>query len=75
MYQSNIYAVDRQQKQLEQQRSQVQQLQREVVVKRILASQVKYKQSSDFFNLLWRNIDINVLMPLSIVLIFISNSK
>ena len=42
-HQSNIYGADRQQKQLEQQQSQVKQLQREVAVKRILVSQVKIK--------------------------------
>ena len=50
-HQSTIYAADRQQKQLEQQQSQVQQLQREVAVKRILVSQVKYKQCSDIFRI------------------------
>ena len=48
-HQGNMYAAERQQKQLEQQRSQVQQLQREVAVKRILVSQVNYKQGNDFF--------------------------
>ena len=38
--QSNSHAADRQQKQLEQQRYQVEQLRREVAVKRISVSQV-----------------------------------
>ena len=42
-HQSNsIYAADRQQKQLEQQRAHVEQLRREVAVKRISVSQVIY---------------------------------
>ena len=48
-HQSNIYAADRQQKQLEQQRSQVQQLEREVGVKRIMVSQVNSKLILIFF--------------------------
>ena len=44
-HQSNIYVADRQQKQLEEQQSLVQQLQRELAVKRILVSKVNNPDS------------------------------